>query len=176
MAVVLLVGAGLLGRSFARLLAVDLGFESASIQTFRVTLPDSKYPQPLQRQEFFDTLLARIATHPSVESVGGNNGLPLTRLAYGISTSSVDGRTLSDDEQNGLTLQIRLVTPDYFKTMGIAIPRGRAFLPTDRTGTGPVVISTRPRRSVCGRRSIRWDMSCASGRDWASAASRPAER
>ena len=140
LAVVLLVGAGLLGRSFTRLLAVDLGFESAAIQTFRLTLPDSKYPQPLQRQEFFDTLLARIATHPNVEAVGGNNGLPLTRFSYGISTSSVDGRTLSDDEQDALTLQIRLVTPDYFKTMGIAIPRGRAFLPTDRTGTGPVVI------------------------------------
>lgn len=139
-AVVLLVGAGLLGRSFARLLAVDLGFESAAIQTFRVTLPDSKYAQPLQRQELFDTLLARIATHPNVESVGGNNGLPLTRFSYGISTSSVDGRTLSDDEQDGLTLQVRLVTPDYFKTMGIAIPRGRAFLPTDRSGTGSVVI------------------------------------
>jgi putative ABC transport system permease protein len=140
LAVVLLVGAGLLGRSFARLLAVDLGFESAAIQTFRVTLPDSKYAQPLQRQEFVDTMVARIATHPGVESVGGNSGLPLTRFAFGISTSSVDGRTLSDDEQNALTLQIRLVTPDYFKTMGIAIPRGRAFLPTDRTGTGPVVI------------------------------------
>lgn len=140
LAVVLLVGAGLLGRSFARLLAVDLGFDSASIQTFRVTLPESKYAQPLQRHEFIDTLLARIATHPTVESVGGNTGLPLTRFSYGISTSSVDGRTLSDDEQDALTLQIRLVTPDYFKTMGIAIPRGRAFLPTDRTGTGPVVI------------------------------------
>ena len=140
LAVVLLVGAGLLGRSFARLLAVDLGFEPASIQTFRVTLPDSKYAQPLQRQQFFDTLVARIATHPGVESVGGNNGLPLTRFSFGISTSSVDGRTLSDDEQDALTLQIRLVTPDYFKTMGIAIRRGRAFLATDRTGSAPVVI------------------------------------
>ncbi|HEX6165118.1 MAG TPA: ABC transporter permease [Vicinamibacterales bacterium] len=140
LAVVLLVGAGLLGRSFSRLLAVDLGFESASVQTFRVTLPDSPYKQPQQRQDFFDALFARIATHPGVESVGGNNGLPLTRFAYGISTSSVDGRTLSDDEQDALTLQIRLVTPDYFKTMGVAIPRGRAFLPTDRTGAGPVVI------------------------------------
>lgn len=140
LAVVLLVGAGLLGRSFARLLAVDLGFESTSIQTFRVTLPDSKYPQPLQREQFFDTLMTRIATHPNVESIGGNTGLPLTRFSYGISTSSVDGRTLSDDEQDALTLQIRLVTPNYFKTMGIAIPRGRAFLPTDRAGSPPVVI------------------------------------
>ena len=140
LAVVLLVGAGLLGRSFARLLAVDLGFESAAIQTFRVTLPESKYAQPLQRQQFFDTLMARLASHPGVESVGGNNGLPLTRFSFGISTSSVDGRTLSDDEQDALTLQIRVVTPDYFKAMGIAIPRGRAFLPADRTGTAPVVI------------------------------------
>jgi predicted permease len=140
LAVVLLVGAGLLGRSFARLMAVDLGFESASVQTFRLTLPDSKYAQPQQRQEFFDTLMARLATHSSVESVGGNNGLPLTKFSYGISTSSVDGRTLSDDEQDALTLQIRIVTPDYFKTMGIGIPRGRAFLPTDRTGAQPVVI------------------------------------
>lgn len=140
LAVVLLVGAGLLGRSFSRLLAVDLGFESASVQTFRVTLPDSKYAQPLQRQEFFDTLLSRIATQPGVESVGGNTGLPLTRFSYGISTSSVDGRTLTDDEQDALTLQIRLVTPDYFKTMGIAISRGRAFVSADRFGTEPVVV------------------------------------
>jgi putative ABC transport system permease protein len=140
LAVVLLVGAGLLGRSFARLLAVDLGFVPASVQTFRVTLPESKYAQPLQRAEFFDTLVTRIATHPSVESVGGNSGLPLTRFSFGISTSVVDGRTLSDDEQDALTLQIRLVTPDYFKTMGIAIPRGRAFLASDRIGTGPVAI------------------------------------
>lgn len=140
LAVVLLVGAGLLGRSFARLLAVDLGFEPASIQTFRVTLPESKYGQPLQRQEFFDKLAAGIARHPGVVSVGGNTGLPLTRFTFGISAASVDGRNLTDEEQNALTLQIRVVTPDYFKTMGIAIPRGRAFLPTDRTGTGAVII------------------------------------
>jgi len=140
LAVVLLVGAGLLGRSFSRLLAVDLGFDSAAIQTFRVTLPESKFATPPQRQAFFDSLVSRIAAHPDVESVGGNTGLPLTRFSYGISTSVVDGRTLSDDEQSAMTLQIRLVTPDYFKTMGIAISRGRAFQPTDRPGAAPVVI------------------------------------
>ena len=140
LAVVLLVGAGLLGRSFAHLLAVDLGFEASSIQTFRVTLPDAKYGQPLQRQEFFDSLIARLAAHPNVESVGGAMGLPLTRFSYGISTSSIDGRRLSDDEQDALTLQIRVVTADYFRTLGIPIARGRAFLSSDRMGTAPVAI------------------------------------
>jgi predicted permease len=140
LAVVLLVGAGLLARSFSRLLAVDLGFDATSVQTFRVTLPDSRYAQPVQRQEFFETLIARIAAHPNVESAGANFGLPLTRFAYGISTSSIDGRRLADDEQDALTLQMRVVTPDYFQTMTIPISRGRDFTAADRMGTAPVAI------------------------------------
>ena len=138
LAVVLLVGAGLLGRSFARLLAVDLGFEAAPVQTFRVTLPDSRY-SPAQRREFFETLLTRIASHPNVAAVGGANGVPLTRFSYGISTSSIDGRTLADDEQDALTLQIRVVTPDYFRSLGIPILRGRPFSPSDTGGSAPAV-------------------------------------
>jgi predicted permease len=140
LAVVLLVGAGLLARSFSRLLSVDLGFDSRSVQTFRISLPDSRYAQPLVRQEFVETLIARIAAHPNVESAGANFGLPLTRFAYGISTSMVDGRKLSDDEQDALTLQMRIVTPDYFRTMRIPVTRGRAFTPADRMGSAPVAI------------------------------------
>jgi putative ABC transport system permease protein len=140
LAVVLLVGAGLLARSFSRLLAVDLGFEPASVQTFRVTLPDSRYAQPLQRQEFFATLIERIAAHPNVASAGANFFLPLTRSRYGISTSSIDGRRLSDDEQDALTLQIRIVSPDYFRTMSIPIVRGHGFTDSDRMGTTPVAM------------------------------------
>lgn len=140
LAVVLLVGAGLLGRSFARLLAVDLGFQAASVQTFRVTLPDSRYAQPMQRQEFFGTLIDRIASQPDIESVSGATGLPLSRFSYGISTSLLDGRKLSDEEQDALTLQIRVVTPDYFKTLGIPLTLGRAFSSGDRMGAAPVAI------------------------------------
>ena len=61
LAVVLLVGAGLLARSFERLLAVDLGFKAAGLQTFAVSLPASRYQAPLQRQVFIETLLARAA-------------------------------------------------------------------------------------------------------------------
>jgi predicted permease len=143
LAVVLLVGAGLLTRSFARLLSVDLGFSADGVQTFSIGLPDSTYPQPLQSQEFVDTLLSRIATLPDVESAAVVFGLPLTNFRYGISTSTRDGVTLSDDEQDRNTLQVRIVTPEYFKTMGIAITRGRGFTGADRMASQPVVMLNR---------------------------------
>jgi len=135
LAVVLLIGAGLLARSFERLLAVDLGFSASGLQTFAVSLPDSRYQSPTQRQAFIETLLARAAMMPNVASAGAISGLPLTNSRFGISTSTRDGVTLSDEEQDALTLQVRVVSPDYFKTMGIRIGRGRSFIDGDRTGT-----------------------------------------
>lgn len=140
LAVVLLVGAGLLTRSFARLLSVDLGFTADAIQSFSIGLPDTRYPQPAQRKEFVETLLARIATRPDVASAAAVFGLPLTNFRFGISTSSRDGATLSDDEQDRLTLQVRIVTPDYFKTMQIAVVKGRGFTDADRMGSEPVAM------------------------------------
>ncbi|HYB95088.1 MAG TPA: ABC transporter permease [Vicinamibacterales bacterium] len=134
LAVVLLVGAGLLARSFERLLAVDLGFSTAGVQTFGISLPDSKYAQPLQRQAFVETLLTRAAAIPNVESAGAVFGLPLTNFRFGITATSRDGVALSDEEQDQLTLQVRLVTPDYFKTMGIRVVKGRGFTSSDRMG------------------------------------------
>jgi predicted permease len=140
LAVVLLVGAGLLTRSFSRLLSVDLGFNAGAVQTFTLTLPDSRYAQPLQRQEFVETLTSRIASNPSVESAGAVFGLPLSGFSYGISTSTIDGRRLTDDEQDALTLQIRVVTPDYFKTLAIPVTRGRGFTAADRLGMPSVAV------------------------------------
>ena len=134
LAVVLLVGAGLLARSFDRLLSVDLGFSADAVQTFGVSLPTAKYSAPLQRQAFIDTLVTRAAQHPNVESAAAVFGLPLSNFRFGISTSTRDGVTLSDDDQDRLTLQVRLVTPDYFKTMGIPIVKGRGFTSSDRMG------------------------------------------
>lgn len=140
LAVVLLVGAGLLTRSFARLLAVELGFDGQAVQTFTLDLPDNRYAQPLQRQEFVETLLSRIAANPGVESVGGTSGLPLSGSDFSISTSTRDGVQLSDDDQDRLTMEIRIVTPGYFKTMGIPVTRGRAFTTDDRRSTTPVAM------------------------------------
>jgi putative ABC transport system permease protein len=75
-----------------------------------------------------------------VESAGAISGLPLTNTRFGISTSSIDGVTLPDDEQDRLTLQIRIVSPDYFKAMRIQVRQGRGFTPADRIGSQPVAI------------------------------------
>lgn len=139
LAVVLLVGAGLLTRSFARLLAVDLGFVTDSVQTFTVTLPDTRYAQPAERAEFVESLLARIAARPDVAAAGAVFGLPLTNFRYGISTSTLDGVVLSDEEQDRLVLQVRVVTPDYFRAMRIPVLRGRGVTDGDR-GNAPLVV------------------------------------
>jgi putative ABC transport system permease protein len=140
LAVVLLVGAGLLTRSFARLLAVDLGFDSSNVQTFSISLPEAKYQQPIQRAEFMRTLMSRITSRPDVESAGAVFGLPLTNFRYGISVSTLDGRRLSDEEQDRHALQVRIVTPGYFKTLGIAMARGRVFTEADHAGSELVAV------------------------------------
>ena len=122
--------------AFDRLLSVDLGFSAAIRSDLRRRrCRRRKYGQPTQRQEFIETLLERTATNPNVESAGAIFGLPLSNARFGISTSTRDGVTLSDDEQDHLTLQVRIVTPDYFKTMAIPVVKGRGFAAGDRFGS-----------------------------------------
>ena len=80
LALVLLVGAGLLLKSFARLQRVDLGFEPEHVVTARVTLPEARYPEPARQSAFFEALLARLNALPGVRSAGGINWLPLSGL------------------------------------------------------------------------------------------------
>ena len=140
LAVVLLVSAGLLARSFERLVAVDLGFATPSVQTFTISLPDSRYGQPEARAAFVDSLVSRLGNRPDVESAAAIFGLPLSNFRYGMSTSTRDGVRLTDDEQDRLTLQMRVVTPDYFRTMQIPVTRGRAFSAGDGRGAAPVAV------------------------------------
>ncbi len=135
LAVVLLVGAGLLMRSFLRMAAVDLGFTTDRVQKVDVSLPTPAYPTPASRAAFMEALLAQLGAQPQVEAAGAVFGLPLTDFGYGISMSSLDGRPITDvDEQNKRSLQVRIVTPDYFRAMGIPIRRGRALQGGDRLG------------------------------------------
>ena len=140
LAVVLLVGAGLLLRSFVRMSAVELGFDPAGVQTFNISLPNMRYPQPADRAALVDSLLTRAATLPGVSSAGAIFGLPLTDFGYTISMSTLDGRRLSDEEQDARSLQVRVATPAYFRSMGIPVVRGRAFENGDRIGAPPVVL------------------------------------
>ena len=140
LAVVLLVGAGLLTRSFSKLLSVDLGIESEGIQTFSLSLPETRYPTPIARDEFMRELLRRVHTLPGLESAGAAFDIPLAPFNYGITVSALDGRRLTDDEQDRMTLQVRVVTPEFFAALGIPVLRGRAFGDGDRIGSEPVAI------------------------------------
>ena len=166
---VLLVGAGLLGRSFAHLRSVDLGFETARIQSFSVSLPEARYETPERRARFLDDLLGRVREHPGVESAGAVFGLPLTAFGYTISTRELDGRLLEDREQDRLSLHIRAATPDYFRTMGMRVVKGRAFEASDRQAAPRSWWSANPRRLSCGPGRTRSAAASSWGPRWARA-------
>ncbi|HEY6059588.1 MAG TPA: ABC transporter permease, partial [Gemmatimonadales bacterium] len=140
LAVLLLVGAGLLLKSFVRLQRVDPGFDPRHVLTFGVSLPDASYPTPERSALFYQSLIERVDALPGVRAAGAVFGLPLTDFGYSISALELDGRTLSQEEQDGLSLQIRIVTPGYFAAMGIPVRRGRGILPSDREDAPPVMV------------------------------------
>ena len=140
LAVTLLVGAGLLMRTFVEIASVDLGFDASRVQTFSLSLPEVRYPTPQARADFMETLLKRLSSRPDVEAAGAIFGLPLTNFGYTITMSTLDGRRLTDEEQDQRAVQVRVVTPDYFHAMRISVRRGRGFSDTDRLGRPPVTI------------------------------------
>jgi putative ABC transport system permease protein len=87
-----------------------------------------------------ETLISQLASRPDVESAGAIFGLPLTNFCYTITTSTLDGRRLTDEEQDQRSLQVRVITEDYFRTMGVPLVRGRTFTAADRLGRPPVAI------------------------------------
>jgi putative ABC transport system permease protein len=138
MSLVLLVGAGLLFRSFLGLLKTDPGFNPDNVLTMNLVLPGAKYREDPQRAAFYADLVQRVKTRPGVESVAAVNHLPL-----GGSNSSnsylVEGEPEPQpgNENDG---RYRVCTPDYFHTMGIRLTKGRAFTDQDKAGAPPVVI------------------------------------
>jgi putative ABC transport system permease protein len=137
-AVVLLAGAGLLLRSFLRVLAVDPGFHADNVLTMRVSLPDEKYPKPEQVTAFYTEILRRIDRLPGVQGAGATAALPLSGLG-GSGTTTVDATAVPPDQATPET-DWRPVTPGYFQAMGIPILRGRDFTESDNTTSAPVAI------------------------------------
>jgi putative ABC transport system permease protein len=121
-------------------MSIELGFNAANVQTFNVSLPDATYPQPAQRAAFVESLIAEISQRPDVEAAAAIFGLPLTNFRYVISMSTLDGRRLDNDEQMRRSLQVRVVTPDYFRALGIQIREGRPLTAGDRLGAPFTVV------------------------------------
>jgi putative ABC transport system permease protein len=137
-ALLLLVGAGLMTRSFFRLQQINPGFEATNLLTMNIALPRQKYTEPQQANVFFDQLVDRVAQLPGVKSVAGINPLPLSNSNI-TGTVLIEGApvvALADRPDVGQ----RVITPDYFQTMSIPILKGRSFTEHDRDNTLNVII------------------------------------
>jgi putative ABC transport system permease protein len=141
LAVVLLVGAGLLIRSFQRLRQVDVGFKPDKLMTMRMVLPMPKYAKPENRRAFYDELLRRVHELPGVEAAGMITFLPLSTSGMKFSFS-VEGRNQPSDMQLPFALY-RVVSPDYFSALGIPLQRGRLFDSRDSATATPAIIINR---------------------------------
>ncbi|MGH7528615.1 MAG: ABC transporter permease [Gemmatimonadales bacterium] len=137
LSMVLLVGAGLLLKSFARVQQVRLGFEADHLLTLRV-FPPSRFDQPDRALALYQRLQEAVAAVPGVEAVALSNHVPLTGASM-TTQVVVDGRP-ADDGQGEAAALFRTISADYFKTMGIPLARGRGFATADLTGASPAVV------------------------------------
>jgi putative ABC transport system permease protein len=139
LALVLLVGAGLMLRSFFQLHQVKTGFDTDHVLTMRVQIPIAKYQQPVQRAEFFKRAQERLAALPGVKSVGAISYLPLTGLA----SSTVFNLTTQPDlpPSESPATEVRAITPGYFTAMGIPLLKGRSFDERDGADSRVLVIN-----------------------------------
>ena len=122
---VLLIGAGLMIRSFYRLENVNPGFSYQNLTSFTVSLPRQKYPTEAQRTAFFNQLVQKLRTMPGVQYVGAASGLPLGNNGWQTSFL-IDGRPAPPPADTPL-MEGCTVTPDYFRAMNIPLLRGRFY-------------------------------------------------
>jgi putative ABC transport system permease protein len=125
LSLVLLVGAGLMLRSFGHLNGIDPGFRPDSVWTFQVQLPGAQYRVPEVRQNFVREVLRSIEALPGVESVGAATALPLTGALF---AGSFRTETMSEEDP-GIEANFRGVTAGFFRAMGTPILHGRDFDP-----------------------------------------------
>ncbi|HTG92574.1 MAG TPA: ABC transporter permease [Pyrinomonadaceae bacterium] len=125
LAVVLLLGAGLLVRSFNKLMTLDLGFDRENVLTFRVSLPRSKYAKPAQTDAFYKDLLQRVNALPGVQTVGTINHSPLQGHGL-IAFVGIEGHAPLDRKKDP-AIGIGVVDGEYFKTLKVPLLAGRQY-------------------------------------------------
>ena len=138
LAVMLVIGAGLLIRTFRNLTSVDAGFDAAERVTFGVVLPQATYPQAAQVASFITDLQRRLEQIPGVQRVAGMQGLPPFRQVNANDTE-FEGYTPGEGDPPPNVDYYQVATVGYFEAMGIPIRDGRSFQATDAAG-GPVMI------------------------------------
>jgi predicted permease len=126
LALILLVGSGLLARSFQRMRAVDPGFDPNNVLTLRLSIPAATYRTASEIGRFYATLTTRLAELPGVQAVGGTSKLPLAEAGSSRNGVWVEDKPIRADELPTVR-PTSTVTPDYFKSMRIPLIEGRTF-------------------------------------------------
>ena len=139
LAVVLLVGAGLLLRSFVRLVLIDQGFDSRGAVAAQVTLPSSRYPSPEARMAFHARLLASLRQQRGVAHAGVITAMP-NRQPTGRFCYDPDGITEFPDPFTIKVAEVRMATDGFLEAMGIPLVAGRWFTAADADGAEPVIV------------------------------------
>ncbi len=161
LSVMLVIGAALLGRTVARLLAVDLGFRPEGVMSFQVALPASTYPDGASRVRFIEELVRRLGDLPGVEAAGTATGMPLA--GHGWTTSfQVEGYT-PPSPQEGPWGDAATVSAGYFEALGMTLREGRFIDATDRSDGRRVAVVDEllaqkywPGQSAIGRQIRFW--------------------
>ena len=160
LSLVLLVGAGLLVRSLFHVLTTDRGFQTEQRLLATVSIPSS-YPEP-RRVQIVESILSKVEALPVVQSVAAVSGRPLTGGSTGLGIVAADHQDIPDSAVPWATW--RIITKDYFKTMGLPLLSGRGFTEQDLIAARPyrVVISKRladqlwPGENPIGRTALLW--------------------
>lgn len=137
LAILLLVGSGLLLRSFREVLGVDAGFDPEQVLTIDISLPESRYSEDPQMAGFYQQLLGDLERIPGVQAAGLIQHLPLGGMAHN-GSFDVEGR--GDTYEIGVSPGYRVASAGYFEAMGISLLQGRLFDQGDHAGTGDVAV------------------------------------
>ena len=138
LSLVLLVGAGLLSKSFIMLREVNPGFDADRVLTTNLSLSRVKYPKPEVQQAAFAEIIQRVSEVPGVESVAVIDPLPFGGTSTA-NTFFIAGRPAVRPEEKPVS-NYRTISPNYFRTLNIPLLRGRIFDERDDKGTAPVII------------------------------------
>jgi putative ABC transport system permease protein len=137
LALVLLVGAGLLLKSLVTMLRVDPGFDPRGLLTLRVALPPARYKEGDQATRFYEEALRRVSTVPGVRGAALTSNLPLAGDG-GTGTPQIVGRSTPDSELT--EAHLRTVSANYFEVLGVPLVKGRSFSERDDAKAPPVLL------------------------------------
>jgi predicted permease len=139
LSLILLIGAGLLVRSYNRIVNAHPGYNARNVLSLRLSLPASKYAKPESIAAFYRQINERIKRLPGVEAVSTTYSLPMSRVAFAWEPIIIEGYQ-PQASQSSIISNTRIVSPEYFRVMEIPLLKGRYFSENDRTGEPEVVI------------------------------------